>query len=74
MTVKVYEKNEKTRGNWLINFLTRQRVQYEVLNANELAPSPAYLSRLHVDTAVEVDGRLFVNPNEDALRKILQVN
>lgn len=73
MTVRVYEHHTGTRSNWLQKFLDRYHVQHEALSSEDLGSSASYINRYGEAAAVEVDGRLFVNPNEDALKKILHV-
>ncbi|HLJ74592.1 MAG TPA: hypothetical protein VKU62_08415 [Thermoanaerobaculia bacterium] len=54
----------------ILGFLSQYRV------AHELAQPDDYQSKtfhLGTDPALEVDGRLFVDPNVDALKKILHV-
>jgi hypothetical protein len=71
MTVKVYERSKGLSG-WLTRFLTRNHVQHQLVSPEEVGVNRAHLRHL-ASVAVEVDGRLFVNPNEDALKKILHV-
>ncbi|HUO83712.1 MAG TPA: hypothetical protein VM534_01235 [Thermoanaerobaculia bacterium] len=52
-------------------FLTRHKVSHRMIDADAIMPKGVY--KLGDLPAVEVDGRFFVNPNEDALRKILDI-
>lgn len=71
MTVKVFEGAKSTRSGWISRFLKQHQVNHQLVAPEEVG---ANRSHPRCTGAVEVDGRLFVNPNEDALRKIFQVN
>ena len=73
MTVRYYPAREKKSG-WIERFLHRHDVQHELVSIEEIARTPRALYGAGKVPAVEVDGRLFVNPNDDALRKILDLN
>ncbi len=70
MTVRFFPGSRKQKTTLIQGFLSQHRV------AHELARPEEYQSktfRLGTDPAVEVDGRLFVDPNVDALKKIFHV-
>jgi hypothetical protein len=69
MTVKVYEQ-KNAHDNWIARFLTRHRVNHQFVTPEEVGVHRCYLRPA---AAIEVDGELFVNPNEDALKKLLQL-
>jgi hypothetical protein len=46
-------------------------VDHELVDPGDFTEKTVHLG---TDPAVEVDGRLFVDPNVDALKKILKVN
>jgi hypothetical protein len=51
-------------------FLRQFRVEHELVRVEEYKGYAAH--HLGSDPALEVDGRLFVDPNVDALKKILK--
>lgn len=70
MTIRVYENKKNNRSNWITRFLTNHHLQHQLVSESEMGS----LSPRDYCTAVEVDGHLFVDPNEDALKKILHVH
>jgi hypothetical protein len=71
MTVRFFPGSRKQKTTLIQGFLSKYRV------AHELARPEEYKSKifhLGTDPAVEVDGRLFVDPNVDALKKIFHVD
>lgn len=73
MTVKVFEKRT-SRSGWITRLLKRYEVQHQLVSQEELlGASQSQLGHLVPVAAVEIDGRLLVNPNEDALKKFLHV-
>ena len=71
MTVRLFPGTKRQRTNLIEGFLTRHHVDYELLDATHYGSKAFHLG---TDPALEVDGRLFVDPNEDALKKIFRVN
>ena len=69
MTVRFLPGTKKQKTSLIAGFLSRFKVAHELVKAED------YKNTVHLgtDPAVEVDGRLFVDPNEDALKKILHV-
>jgi hypothetical protein len=65
MKVILYASQSGATNETVVRFLADHRVRYEVSSAD---------CRRHRDLpAVEVDGHILVNPNEDALKKYLRV-
>ncbi|HJT17728.1 MAG TPA: hypothetical protein VJ853_10080 [Thermoanaerobaculia bacterium] len=54
----------------ILGFLSKYRVAHELAQPEEYESKTFHLG---TDPAVEVDGRMFVDPNVDALKKILHV-
>jgi hypothetical protein len=71
MTVRIYEKRKSNR-NWIHRFLSSNHVQHEMIDPTELGNCRKLTCRGEL-AAVEVDGRLIFNPNEDALKKLLDL-
>jgi hypothetical protein len=71
MTVRFFPGSKKHKTSLVAGFLNQFRVEHEMVRPEEYKGSTYHLGS---DPAVEVDGRLFVDPNVDALRKILKVN
>lgn len=72
MTVRFYPTRELRKSSLIQGFFSRHKVSYELVDPAASAPRPWLKSSGDVP-AVEVDGRLFINPNDDALRKILHL-
>ena len=70
MTVRFFPGSLKHKTSLVAGFLRQFRVEHELVRTEEYQ---AYTHNLGSDPAVEVDGRLFVDPNVDALKKILNV-
>ena len=69
MTVRFFPGSKKQKTSLIAGLLSQFKV------VHELARPEAYKHTFHLgtDPAVEVDGRLFVDPNVDALKKILDI-
>ncbi|MBW3565487.1 MAG: hypothetical protein KY459_12245 [Acidobacteria bacterium] len=70
MKVNYYPDSKGAKGRGIVAFLEAHKVRHQLVE-----PTPALRRRIcgGVDLpAIEVDGRFFVNPNRDALRKILR--
>jgi hypothetical protein len=70
MTVRFFPGSQKHKTSLIAGFLRQFRVDHEMVRAEEYKN----VHHLGTDPAVEVDGRLFVDPNVDALKKILHVD
>jgi len=71
MTVRFFPGSLKHKTSLVAGFLRQFRVEHELVRGEEFK---AYTHHLGEDPAVEVDGRMFVDPNVDALKKILNVD
>ena len=70
MTVKIYP-DVKGKSNAILRFFRKYQVPCELIQAGEInIPRTHRLGEL---PAIEIDGEVFVNPNDDALRKILRI-
>lgn len=72
MTVKLYPDAKGEKCSAILRFFTQYKVQCELIRPEDMNVSRLY--RMGELPVVEVDGRLFVNPNYDALKKILRIN
>ncbi len=70
MTVRFFPGSKRQKTSLIAGFLSRYHVDHELVRADDVKSSTVHLG---TDPAVEVDGRLFVDPNYDALKKILHV-
>jgi len=71
MKVTYYPARKGGRGKAIERILLENHVQHELIRPEEKRPTRVY--RAGDMPAVEVDGRLFINPNDHALRKILEL-
>ena len=71
MTVRFFPGSRKQKTSLIAGFLSKFKVVHELAKPEDY--DIKHTPHLGTDPAVEVDGRLFVDPNEDALKKILQV-
>ena len=69
MTVRFFPGSKTQKTSLIAGFLSRFKVAHELVRPDETR----HTFHLGTDPAVEVDGRMFVDPNEDALKKILDV-
>jgi len=70
MTVRFFPGTRKQKSSLIQGFLSMHHVAHELARPEEFHGKAFHLGS---DPAVEVDGRLFVDPNVDALKKILHV-
>ncbi|MEO8035253.1 MAG: hypothetical protein ABI837_12535 [Acidobacteriota bacterium] len=70
MTVRFFPGTRRQKTSLIQGFLSQYHVVHELAGPEEFKLKAFHLG---TDPAVEVDGRLFVDPNVDALKKILQV-
>ena len=70
MPVRFFPGSRKQKTSLIQGFLSEYRVAHELATPEEYESKTFHLG---TDPAVEVDGRLFVDPNVDALKKILHV-
>jgi hypothetical protein len=71
MTVRFVPGTQRQKTSLIQGFLTRHQVDYEMLTPEQFQSKTFHLG---TDPALEVDGRLFVGPNVDALKKIFHVD
>lgn len=57
----------------IAKFLLAHSVTHELIRPEEADPKAAHLHKGGEVPALEVDGKLFVDPNDEALRRILHV-
>jgi hypothetical protein len=70
MTVRFFPGSRQQRTSLIAGFLSQHHVDHELVRPEEVKSKTFHLG---MDPAVEVDGRLFVDPNVDALKKIFHV-
>ena len=71
MTVRFFPGSRRQKTSLIAGFLSQYHVDHELVDPGVFAEKTVHLG---TDPAVEVDGRLFVDPNVDALKKIFKVN
>lgn len=72
MTVRFFPGSKKHKTSLVAGFLSQFRVEHEMVRPDDYKTASTH--HLGTDPAVEVDGRLFVDPNMDALKKIFNVH
>ena len=72
MTVRFFPTREMSKSSLIQGFFSKHQVKYELVDPSEDGERPWVHNERDLP-AVEVDGRLFVNPNDDALKKILHL-
>jgi hypothetical protein len=70
MTVRFFPGSKQQKTSLIAGFLSKFHVDHAIVRPEEFHSNTFHLG---TDPAVEVDGRLFVDPNVDALKKILHV-
>jgi hypothetical protein len=71
MTVRFFPGTKKQKTTLIAGFLAQFHVKHELVHAED---SNLHTVHLGTEPALEVNGRLFVDPNVDALKKIFKVN
>jgi hypothetical protein len=71
MTVRFFPGSRRQKTSLIAGFLLQHHVDHELVNPQDFTEKTVHLG---TDPAVEVDGHVFVDPNVDALKKILKVN
>ena len=74
MTVKFYAAKKGEKSRLIARFLLAHSVTHELIRPDEIATKHPHLHRVGEVPAVEVDGRVFIDPNDEALRRILHVD
>lgn len=72
MTVRFFPGSKKHKTSLVAGFLNQFRVDHEMVRPDDYKSGSTF--HLGSDPAIEVDGRLFVDPNVDALKKIFKLN
>ena len=70
MTVRFYPGSKKQKTTLIAGFLKQFHVEHELARPEDFQARAFHAG---TDPALEVDGRLFVDPNEDALKKIFRI-
>ena len=70
MTVRFFPGSRQQKTSLVAGFLRQFHVDHELVSPDQFHSNVFHLG---TDPAVEVDGRLFVDPNVDALKKIFRV-
>ena len=74
MVVRFFTNQKGKRSSLIAGFLSKNHVTYELVDLETCAaPDRSWVNQAKGAPAVEVDGRIFVNPNDHALEKILQL-
>ncbi len=74
MMVRFFTNRKGKRSNLIAGFLSKNHVEYELVDLETCtAPDRSWVNQAKGAPAVEVDGRIFVNPNDHALEKILHI-
>ncbi len=69
MTVRFVPGSKRQKSSLIAGFLTKYHVDHELVTADQLTKT----FHLGTDPTIEVDGRVFVDPNVDALKKIFHI-
>ena len=67
VNVRFFPGSKRHKTSLIAGFLEEFRVAHELVSSDE----SRYTHHAGSDPAVEVNGRLFIDPNVDALKKIL---
>jgi hypothetical protein len=71
MTVRFVPGSKRQKSSLIEGFLTKYHVDHELITPDQLNESKTF--NLGTDPTLEVDGRVFVDPNVDALKKIFHI-
>lgn len=71
MTIKIYPDSKGEKSNAILRFFSKYKVKCELIRPEDMKIARLY--RVGELPIVEIDGRIFVNPNDDALKKILRI-
>ncbi len=71
MTVKFFPGTKKQKTDLIEGFLEQFHVEHELVTPSD---TKDHVVHLGTEPALEVNGRVFVDPNVDALKKILKVS
>lgn len=73
MNVRFFPAKKGNRSSLIAGFLRQNQVQHELIQPDAIL-RPRHLHRLGEVPIVEVDGHVFINPNDQALKKILNID
>ena len=68
MTVRFFPGTRKQKTTLIAGFLSQFHVEHELVQPE----ARSHIVHLGTDPALEVNGRMFVDPNVDALKKIFK--
>jgi hypothetical protein len=71
MTVRFFPGKKHQKTSLIAGFLSEHHVSHILASGDELTGTTFHLGE---DPALEVNGRLFVDPNVDALKKIFHIH
>ena len=71
MTVRFVPGSKRQKSSLIAGFLTKYHVAHELVAPEQFIGTKTF--HLGTDPALEVDGRLFVDPTVDALKKIFHI-
>lgn len=71
MHIRFYPSHKREKSKALALLLSDSRLDYELIRAEDLKVAGTRLYGAHEDPIIEIDGEIFVNPNPQALRKML---
>lgn len=74
MVVRFYPSRKQEKSRALASFLALNHIEYELARPEELSTSGTRLYGAAEEPVVEIDGKIFVNPNGQALLKALDPN
>lgn len=72
MNVKIYPDVKGQKSNAILRFFNKYNVEVELIRPEDVKIPRTY--RLGELPVVEIDGEVFINPNDDALKKILRIS
>lgn len=71
MTIRFFPASKGQKTSLLATFLSRNRISHELVSPEDRESRKTYK---HGEVpALEIDGKLFVDPNPDSLKKILHL-
>jgi hypothetical protein len=74
MTVRFYPAKKGEKSRTIAKFLLAHSVTHELIRPEEADQKSSHLHKGGEVPALEVDGKLFIDPNDEALRRILHVD
>lgn len=71
MMIRFCPGRKREKSNALTRFLKTNHVEYELIRQDELLTRGTRLYGAAEEPVIEIDGKIFVNPNPQAIRKLL---